>query len=54
MNTSIPTGKAILQMMSVIAELERNLLADRVREGINQLVKSVEYQLDAPKYHKKS
>ena len=24
----------MLQMMSVIAELERNLLADRVREGI--------------------
>nr|WP_239520198.1 recombinase family protein [Enterococcus faecium] len=34
MNTSTPTGKAMLQMMSVIAELERNLLADRVREGI--------------------
>ena len=24
----------MLQMMSVIAELERNLLADRVRKGI--------------------
>ncbi|HBI2046976.1 TPA: recombinase family protein [Enterococcus faecalis] len=34
MDTSTPTGKAMLQMMSVIAELERNLLADRVREGI--------------------
>ncbi|WP_349497172.1 recombinase family protein [Enterococcus gallinarum] len=34
MNTSTPTGKAMLQMMSVIAELERNLLVDRVREGI--------------------
>ncbi|MDN3193983.1 recombinase family protein [Enterococcus faecalis] len=34
MNTSTPTGKAMLQMMSVIAELERNLLANRVREGI--------------------
>lgn len=34
MNTSTPTGKAMLQMMSVIAELERNLLADRVKEGI--------------------
>ena len=29
-----PTGKAMLQMMSVIAELERNLLAERVKEGI--------------------
>lgn len=34
MNTATPTGKAMLQMMSVISELERNLLADRVREGI--------------------
>lgn len=34
MNTATPTGKAMLQMMSVIAELERNLLADRVKEGI--------------------
>ena len=34
MDTSTPTGKAMLQMMSVIAELERNLLAERVKEGI--------------------
>ena len=33
-DTETPTGRAMLQMMSVIAELERNLLADRVREGI--------------------
>ncbi|WP_366533418.1 recombinase family protein (plasmid) [Carnobacterium maltaromaticum] len=35
MDTSTPTGKAMLQMMSVIAELERNLLAERVKEGIH-------------------
>jgi len=35
MDTATPTGKAMLQMMCVIAELERNLLAERVREGIN-------------------
>jgi DNA invertase Pin-like site-specific DNA recombinase len=34
MDTTTPTGKAMLQMMSVIAELERNLLAERVKEGI--------------------
>ncbi|MCB5942796.1 recombinase family protein, partial [bacterium 210820-DFI.6.52] len=34
MDTSTPTGKAMLQMMSVIAELERNLLAERVKERI--------------------
>jgi DNA invertase Pin-like site-specific DNA recombinase len=34
MNTETPTGRAMLQMMSVIAELERNLLADRIKEGI--------------------
>ncbi|GAA3182966.1 recombinase family protein [Lactobacillus helveticus] len=34
MDTATPTGRAMLQMMSVIAELERNLLADRVKEGI--------------------
>lgn len=33
-NMDTPTGRAMLQMMSVIAELERNLLADRVKEGI--------------------
>lgn len=34
MDTSTPTGKAMFQMMSVIAELERNLLAERVKEGV--------------------
>ncbi|GEP25265.1 recombinase family protein [Lentilactobacillus diolivorans] len=34
MDTETPTGRAMLQMMSVISELERNLLADRVKEGI--------------------
>ena len=34
MDTSTPTGKAMLQMMSMIAELERNLLAERVKEGL--------------------
>ena len=34
MDPSMPIGKAMLQMMSVIAELERNLLDERVKEGI--------------------
>ncbi|MCU5669120.1 recombinase family protein [Bacillus cereus] len=34
MDTSTPTGKAMLQMMCVIAELERNLIAERVKEGL--------------------
>lgn len=34
MNTSTPTDKTMLQMMGVIAKLERNFLADRVRKGI--------------------
>ena len=34
MDTSTATGKAMFQMMCVIAELERNLLAERVREGL--------------------
>ena len=34
MDTGTPTGKAMFQMMSVIAELERNLIAERVKEGI--------------------
>lgn len=33
-NTSTPTGKAMLQMMGVIAELERNLIAKRIREDL--------------------
>ncbi|EGP4892407.1 MULTISPECIES: recombinase family protein [Enterococcus] len=35
MDTSTPTGKAMLQMLSVISELERNLLAERIKEGIH-------------------
>ncbi|KZU95863.1 hypothetical protein A1D15_1004 [Lactiplantibacillus plantarum] len=31
MDTATVTGRAMLQMMSVIAELERNLLADRFK-----------------------
>ena len=34
MDTSTPTGRAMLQMLSVISELERNLLAERIREGV--------------------
>ncbi|AOM14340.1 recombinase family protein [Bacillus thuringiensis] len=34
MDTRTPTGKAMLQMMCVIAELERNLIAERVKEGL--------------------
>lgn len=34
LDTTTPTGKAMLQMMSVISELERNLLAERIREGL--------------------
>lgn len=33
-DTSTPTGKAMLQMMAVCAELERNLIAERVKEGL--------------------
>lgn len=34
MDTTTPTGKAMLQMMMVIAELERNLTVQRVQEGL--------------------
>jgi len=34
MDTRTPTGKAMLQMMCVIAELERNLIVERVKEGL--------------------
>lgn len=34
MDTRNPTGKAMLQMLCVIAELERNLIAERVKEGL--------------------
>ena len=34
MDTGTSTGKAMFQMMCVIAKLERNLIADRVKEGL--------------------
>ncbi len=34
MDTKTSTGKAMFQMMCVIAELERNLIAERVKEGL--------------------
>ncbi|WP_100408449.1 recombinase family protein [Bacillus solitudinis] len=48
MNTSTSTGKAMFQMMCVIAELERNMIADRVREGL-QSAKKRGKQLGRPK-----
>ncbi|WP_273129996.1 recombinase family protein [Bacillus weihaiensis] len=39
MDTSIPTGKAMFQMMCVIAELERNMIAERVKEGLESAKK---------------
>ncbi|NDI36291.1 recombinase family protein [Chengkuizengella sediminis] len=35
MDTGTSTGKAMFQMMCVIAELERNLIAERVKEGLD-------------------
>lgn len=34
MDTSTPTGKAMFQMMAVIAQLERDLTVQRVNEGL--------------------
>jgi DNA invertase Pin-like site-specific DNA recombinase len=34
MDTRTSTGKAMFQMMCVIAELEKNLIAERVKEGL--------------------
>jgi DNA invertase Pin-like site-specific DNA recombinase len=34
MDTRTSTGKAMFQMMCVIAELERNLIVERVKEGL--------------------
>ncbi|MCM3676562.1 recombinase family protein [Peribacillus simplex] len=34
MDTRTSTGKAMFQMMCVIAQLERNLIAERVKEGL--------------------
>lgn len=34
LDTSTPTGKAMFNMMAVIAQLERDLIAQRTREGL--------------------
>lgn len=34
MDTRTPTEKAMFQMICVITELERNLIAERVKEGL--------------------
>ena len=39
MDTSTSTGNAMFQMMCVIAELERNMIADRVKEGLQSAKK---------------
>lgn len=51
MDTSTPTGKAMFQMMCVIAELERNLIAERVKEGL-EATKRRGTQLGRPKLDK--
>lgn len=38
-DTSTPTGKAMFQMMAVIAQLERDLTVQRVNEGLAAAVK---------------
>lgn len=48
MDTSTPTGKAMFQMMCVIAELERNMIAERVKEGL-QSAKNRGKKLGRPK-----
>lgn len=47
------TGKVMLQMISVIAKLERNLLADRFVKK-SKLVKNVEERLNVLRYHKRN
>ena len=53
MDTRTPTGKAMLQMMCVIAELERNLIVERVKEGLEASKKRGK-KLGRPKLEKKS
>lgn len=48
MDTSTPTGKAMFQMMAVIAELERSLTIQRVKEGL-QATKARGTKLGRPK-----
>ncbi|MDQ0862239.1 recombinase family protein [Bacillus sp. V2I10] len=51
MDTRTSTGKAMFQMMCVIAELERNLIAERVKEGLEASKKRGK-QLGRPKLEK--
>ncbi|WP_301183887.1 recombinase family protein [Bacillus toyonensis] len=51
MDTGTPTGKAMLQIMCVIAELERNLIAERVKEGL-EVSKKRGKKLGRPKLEK--
>jgi DNA invertase Pin-like site-specific DNA recombinase len=48
MDTRTSTGKAMFQMMCVIAELERNLIVERVKEGL-EASKRREKKLGRPK-----
>lgn len=41
MDTRTPTGKAMLQMMCVIAELERNLIALRMYDSKEYSIKEI-------------
>ncbi len=50
-DTRTPVGKAMLQMMCVIAELERNFIAERVKEGLKARKKRGK-ELDRPKLEK--
>lgn len=51
MDTRTSTGKAMFQMLCVIAELERNLIAERVKEGLAASKKRGK-QLGRPKLEK--
>ncbi|MFC3884469.1 recombinase family protein [Bacillus songklensis] len=51
MDTRTSTGKAMFQMMCVIAELERNLIAERVKEGL-EVSKKRGKKLGRPKVDK--
>lgn len=51
MDIRTSTGKAMFQMMWVIAELERNLIAERVKEGF-EASKTCGKKLGRPKVDK--
>lgn len=53
MNTRTPTSKVMLQIMCVIAELERNLIVERVKEGLEASKKRGK-KLGKPKSEKNS